>query len=396
MKKIPGMKNTYKISKSGKIMIKSIIIGVLVGLLGLSIYQVTNNNEPLAAVGGFADPFISLQLAASPQNGYILSTDGTDNSWIENVAGTTYLATTTPWTTGDIVEVADGVTVKSTSTLSASKIEDAYVRNTGDTMTGQLVISGVAIDITTVDAEALTLAPAGAGALELQAGSGGVSITTTAGNSNITLNPNGSGNLIFSDLTSAVLTVDGSGVVTASTSLASSFIEDVFLFNTGDIGSGVFDFGGADSFEIVNGLNPTLDAAGEIAFNTASATLEAYSGTEILVWSATTTRTIFGLASTTEINGSSFDTATVTIQIGDNPNPTKYTRLNCFTNSGTAAAQLGDLSASTSIALSTSDSDTALTSNNTFDGNEKVYLAIGSPSATGDGVTCHWFYQETR
>jgi len=43
-------------------------------------------------------------------------------------------------------------------------------------------------------------------------------------------------------------------------------------------GAGVFDFGGATSFEIPNSANPTCDAAGEIAINTTDKTLELNNG----------------------------------------------------------------------------------------------------------------------
>ncbi len=45
-------------------------------------------------------------------------------------------------------------------------------------------------------------------------------------------------------------------------------IEDIYLFDDGDVGTGVFDFGGADSFEMVNGASPTVNAIGEFAFDT--------------------------------------------------------------------------------------------------------------------------------
>lgn len=57
------------------------------------------------------------------------------------------IGTTTPWTTGDIVEVASDSSVKSTSTISASKIQDSYILNTGDTITGNLTFSGSGIVI---------------------------------------------------------------------------------------------------------------------------------------------------------------------------------------------------------------------------------------------------------
>ena len=45
-------------------------------------------------------------------------------------------------------------------------------------------------------------------------------------------------------------------------------VDDSFILNTGDTGTGVYDFGGATSFEIPNSATPTVDAAGEIAIDT--------------------------------------------------------------------------------------------------------------------------------
>jgi hypothetical protein len=47
-------------------------------------------------------------------------------------------------------------------------------------------------------------------------------------------------------------------------------VDDAFLLNTGDIGTGVYDFGGATSIEIVNGATPVVDATGEVAIDTTS------------------------------------------------------------------------------------------------------------------------------
>jgi hypothetical protein len=46
------------------------------------------NSTPEPVVGAFGDPFLSVQLAASPTNTYILTTDGTNNSWAAPGAGT--------------------------------------------------------------------------------------------------------------------------------------------------------------------------------------------------------------------------------------------------------------------------------------------------------------------
>lgn len=63
--------------------------------------------------------------------------------------------------------------------------------------------------------------------------------------------------------------------------------DDVFLSNSGDIGTGVYDFGGATSFEIPNGATPTVSAAGQIAIDTTIADhtglIKYHDGTEELV-----------------------------------------------------------------------------------------------------------------
>lgn len=53
------------------------------------------------------------------------------------------------------------------------------------------------------------------------------------------------------------------GLGTAATSAATDF-----LSATGDTGTGIYDFGGATSFEIPNSATPTVDADGEIALDT--------------------------------------------------------------------------------------------------------------------------------
>lgn len=65
-------------------------------------------------------------------------------------------------------------------------------------------------------------------------------------------------------------------------------IDDKFLLHTGDIGTGVFDFGGATSFEIPNGAAPTVNADGEVAIDTtitdfSTGLIKYYSGEEMAV-----------------------------------------------------------------------------------------------------------------
>lgn len=61
-------------------------------------------------------------------------------------------------------------------------------------------------------------------------------------------------------------------------------IDDDFLKNTGDSGTGAYDFGGADSFEIPNAAGPTVDATGEIALDTTDNSLIMYDGTAARVY----------------------------------------------------------------------------------------------------------------
>ena len=57
-------------------------------------------------------------------------------------------------------------------------------------------------------------------------------------------------------------------------------VDDAFLLNNGDIGTGAFDFGGASSFEIPNSAGGgTIDAAGEVSIDTTSGNLNYHDGT---------------------------------------------------------------------------------------------------------------------
>lgn len=64
-------------------------------------------------------------------------------------------------------------------------------------------------------------------------------------------------------------------------------VDDAFLLNTGDVGTGVYDFGGATSLEIPNGTSPTVNVAGQIALDTdgdgttiKSGVIKVYDGTQ--------------------------------------------------------------------------------------------------------------------
>lgn len=66
----------------------------------------------------------------------------------------------------------------------------------------------------------------------------------------------------------ATVSSTGGLTITCTDCLNATEIEDIYLLNSGDAGTGAFDFGGATSFEVVNGASPTVDATGELAIDT--------------------------------------------------------------------------------------------------------------------------------
>jgi len=78
-------------------------------------------------------------------------------------------------------------------------------------------------------------------------------------------------NPVADSTTDTLSILGGTGITTTGDSGADSItiaVDDDYLLNTGDVGTGVYDFGGADSFEIPNSATPTVDADGEIAIDT--------------------------------------------------------------------------------------------------------------------------------
>ena len=158
-------------------------------------------------------------------------------------------------------------------------------------------------------------------------------------------------------------------------------IEDIFLLNSGDVGTGAYDFGGASDFEIPNASNPTVNVAGEIAINTtaASSSLRFYDGTaERALFDETDVA--FYQATTTSVAG------TTTLKLAGPIRQTTYTQIGCNSTGGTFNIQLGDGTASSTMITSTDSATlttfTTLSSNNTFNKGEARYIAYGTPSAT--------------
>jgi len=86
------------------------------------------------------------------------------------------------------------------------------------------------------------------------------------------------------------LTIKGGSHITTTGDLGTQSltldVTDDFILNTGDVGTGVYDFGGATSFEVPNSSSPTTNKAGQIAVDTTisgyTGMIQYYDGTESL------------------------------------------------------------------------------------------------------------------
>lgn len=92
-------------------------------------------------------------------------------------------------------------------------------------------------------------------------------------------------------ITDTLTLAGGTGITTTSTPASDTItfdIDDDYLLNTGDVGTGAYDFGGATTFEIPNTSAPTLNAQGQIAIDTnvnefSAGVLKYWSGEEMAV-----------------------------------------------------------------------------------------------------------------
>ncbi len=145
--------------------------------------------------------------------------------------------------------------ITSDGTIQGNSLTDGTATITGGALTG----------ITTPH----TVAQGGSGAatftdggILLGSGAGAFTALGVATNGQI---PIGDG---ATDPVLATITGGTNLTVTNGAGSISLAVDDAFLANDGDIGTGVYDFGGADSIELVNNATPTTNATGEIALDT--------------------------------------------------------------------------------------------------------------------------------
>jgi len=142
---------------------------------------------------------------------------------------------------------------------------------------------------------------------------------------------------------------------------------------------GAWDFGGATSVELPNSTSPSLDAAGEIALDTTSNNLVMATSTtgHFVVASATTTLYSFTASTSPLTSGTNID-------VPSHPLQQVATSIWCKVSSGTSIViNLSDGTNDTNaITCTTTGTQYALTSNNTFTSYEAIRMEVGTK--TGD------------
>lgn len=171
-------------------------------------------------------------------------------------------------------------------------------------------------------------------------------------------------------------------------------VDDSFLLNSGDIGTGVYDFGGATSIEIVNGTGPTVDAAGEIAVDTTDDQLVYYGGAKrVLSYKRDKSITLETPADADNFN------------IWKAPDGLTITDIHCIVDpADTGESVVIDVQERNSTADSPATVDATITcdndgaeddgtlSNGTIDAGDWVSLDIGTVTGTVTQVTVSIYY----
>lgn len=188
----------------------------------------------------------------------------------------------------------------------------------------------------------------------------------------------------------AVTAISALGVATCTT-LTTAYIADSYLLNTGDVGTGVYDFGGTTSFEITNGTAPAVDAIGEIALDTTSNQLLLATSTAAGAPAVFTANLYpaFTIATSTAWTG------TTTDYLGHAFVAEFWDDIMCSTDVGTVYLAFGDGAATTSFFRASTTAGT-IQLNKAFTATQRRYVNYGSPVTAPTKLTCTLKKQLTR
>ena len=153
-------------------------------------------------------------------------------------------------------------------------------------------------------------------------------------------------------------------------------------------GLGIWDLGGATSFEIPNGASPTVDTTGEIAIDTTSGQFKFYDGKTTHILTGTSTPA-FNIASTTlDAMGKSFNTATSSFLVKNDPEPITLIGFYCTASTtGTALVRFGDGTNFTETSTCTSGGLTLTPTNNTWTSFEPFVVQASSTAGVVNRIT---------
>lgn len=176
---------------------------------------------------------------------------------------------------------------------------------------------------------------------------------------------------------------DGSGDCASGLICLGDHTHSGYLLDTGDTGTGAFDFGGATSFEIPNGAAMFTNTTGQIAIDTTTGQLR-YG-----ITAATSTLIAFQPASFTYGTSTAWS-GTTTIALGTAYQAETWSGVQCFTDAGTLAVVFNDGTNNMNFftASSTVANSITLSTNNTFTAYEKRYVSIGAPATSPTMISC--------
>jgi len=302
------------------------------------------HNDGINATGANEVRLSGLDLSAGDSGLHIRTEDDTDHLFASLVGINTINPENTLYVAGSFGVTASTSlysSLTSTSTVNFTRATTTLATSTSLGVTGHAIFgdaSGEGIDIgntgvrITGDQDgAITFASLGGGNSEnliynFDDTSNEVSITSGTGVSLFDLNTIGLDTDSLTVGADTVTSLAGDGTLSivsnnlrvvdlvCTNCIGQTEIVDDYALHAGDVYTGVHDFGGATSKEMVNGTGPTVNATGEYAFDTTGSQFLIYDGAVVQVISATSTLGNNYASSSLDTMGWSKGTATATVE----------------------------------------------------------------------------------
>lgn len=165
-------------------------------------------------------------------------------------------------------------------------------------------------------------------------------------------------------------------------------VDDDYLLNNGDIGTGVYDFGGATSVEIPNGSAVYTNTTGNIAIDTSSGQLRYGNGSATSTLVGDFDKSFYIASTTTDKDYNKFNTASTTFELWNPKRAVTLTDLYCKTNDDTVFLECGDGTNKTEIIVCDNDGqeDDSSITNGAFTARENFVCTVKEVSGSPDAV----------